>query len=73
MPLVRLLQELVGVAAGDFGRHTDHERNADTSGDMVDNQSLATLCQTPNCGTHVVRGTACPKCNAVCPANTGSL
>ena len=61
MPFVRLLQDLIGVVAGDLGSHTDHERNADTGGEMVDNQSLATLCLTPNCGTHVVRGTACPK------------
>lgn len=75
MPFARLIQGFVGIAAGDFGGVTNHDENANanTGGEMVDGQSMATLCLTPKCGTHVVRGETCQKCGAVCAANTGSL
>ena len=62
----------MGFAAGDFAGAIKDEGNAHADGEMLDNQSLATLCLTDKCGTHVVRGTKCPKCGAVCPANRGS-
>ena len=73
MPFARLLQGFVGIATVDFGGVTNHDGNAKTGGEMVDGQSLATLCLTPKCGAHVVRGETCQKCGAVCAANTGSL
>ena len=73
MPFARLLQEVVGIAAGDVGGVIGNDGDANIGGKMVDNQSMATLCKTPKCGTSVTRGRICPKCKVRCPANTGSL
>lgn len=73
MPFARLLPGLVAFAAGDFAGAIKDEGNAHADGEMVDNQSMATLCETQGCGTSVTRGEKCYKCGAVCPANTGSL
>ena len=73
MPFARLLQGLVGIAAGDVGGVTGNDGDVKTGGEMVDNQSMATMCLTTNCGTSVTRGRVCHKCNVRSPANTGSL
>lgn len=72
MPL-ELLQGLVDLATSDFGGVTKHEESTKFDGEMMDNQSMATVCLTKNCDYHLVRGTKCPKCGKVSAANTGSL
>ena len=73
MPFARLLQGLAGFAVGDFVGSIKDEGNANSDGEMVDNQSMASTCLTKDCGTHVVRGSKCGKCGRVSAANTCSL